>query len=148
MPEQAIFQDVYILASPGALWNALTDPEVTQRYWGDTRIESDWRVGSKILYRRGGAVTDEQTILEIAPPTVLVHTFKPLFGEFAHETPSRVAIRISASGPVCRLELTHDGFPPGSRVLPACRVGWPRILSSLKTLLETGAPLPEPDLGG
>ena len=148
MPEQIIALDLHILASPDALWNALTNPEITQRYWGGTRIESDWKVGAKILYRRGGVVMDEHTILEIEPTRVLIHTFEPLFGEFASEAPSRVQMRLSASGPVCRLELTHDGFPPGSKVFPACREGWPRVLSSLKTLLETGEPLPDPDLGG
>ncbi len=57
--------------------------------------------------------------------------------------PSQVCIRLVAAGEVVRLTLEHDGFPPNSKVYLACGEGWPIILSGLKTLLETGAPLPD-----
>lgn len=143
MDDQVIALTLYIRADPAALWQALTDPDVTQRYWGHTRIESDWKPGSKIVYRREGTVTDEHTLLEVVPQRRLVHTFRPTFGEYAEEPPSRVQMELQPGGEVTRLTLVHDGFAPDSKVFPACSVGWPMILSSLKTLLETGEPLPE-----
>ncbi len=148
MDDQVIACTLYIRADAAAVWNALTDPDVTEAYWGDTRIESDWQPGSKILYWRGGEVTDEHTILEAVPGRRLVHTFRPLAGELKDEAPSRVRIELEDGGAVTRLTLRHDGFAPGSRVRSACAAGWPLILSSLKTLLETGSPLPEFAPGG
>jgi uncharacterized protein YndB with AHSA1/START domain len=141
--EQRIAPIVYIKASLEQVWDALTNPEVTQKYWGNTRIESGWEPGSKIFYRRNGEVVDEHTILEIDRPFKLVHTFQPLFGEFADEKPSRVSIDLQAGGQVVRMALVHEGFQANSKVYSACSEAWPMILSGLKTLLETGLPLPE-----
>lgn len=143
MPSAIITYDLYIRASAEAIWDALTNPDLTQRYWAETRIESDWKVGSTILYVRRGEITDAQEILEIDPPRLLRHTFKPLFGEFRDEAASLVRLEILPGGEVSHLRLRHDQFPPESRVFPACSVGWPRILSSLKSLLETGKALPD-----
>jgi uncharacterized protein YndB with AHSA1/START domain len=140
--DQRIVHVCYIAATPAAVWDALTNPDVTQRYWYGTRIESDWKVGSKILYVVDGKVTDEHTVLAIDVPRRLVHTFHPVFGEFETERPSRVTLTIEQSGAVVRLTLAHDDFPPDSAVFVACSKGWPMILNNLKTLLETGAPLP------
>ncbi|MBA2961899.1 MULTISPECIES: SRPBCC family protein [Ramlibacter] len=144
MDDQVIAITLYIRATAAEVWRALTDPDVTQSYWGRTRIESDWTTGSTIRYRRDGDVVDEHVVLEVDPPRRLVHTFHPLFGEFGDEPPSRVQIDLEQAGEVTRLALRHDGFPPASKVFTACSGGWPLILSSLKTLLETGSPLPEP----
>ena len=141
--EQAIEQTVFIAATQEQAWDALTRPELTERYWSGTRIESDWSVGGAIRYVNGGEVTDEHMVLEIEPPRRLVQTFRPLFGEFRHERPSHVELTLRSGGAVVRLGVRHDGFAPGSKVFEACREGWPSILSSLKSLLETGRPLPE-----
>jgi hypothetical protein len=95
-----------------------------------------------VLYRREGKVMDEHELLTCEPPLRFSHTFHPLFGEFANESPSRVSVEIAAGGPVVRLTMTHDQFPEGSAVYRACSGAWPILLSSLKTLLETGNPLP------
>lgn len=142
MHEQRIFEVTYIRTSMPALWDALTNPDVTQRYWFDTRIESDWKVGSKVQYLRNGELTDEHVILAIEKLRSLSHTFHPLFGEFRSESPSRVTFTMEESGAVVRLTVVHDNFPPESKVFRACSDGWPMILSNLKTLLETGTPLP------
>lgn len=142
MNTQRIVHISYIKTSRPALWQALTDPDLTERYWGRTRLESDWKVGAKLFYRRAGEVTDEHVILAIEPPRLLTHSFHPVFGEFKDEPPSRVTFLLDQSGEVVRLTVVHDEFPPHSKVYPACREGWPMILSSLKTLLETGVPLP------
>lgn len=142
MSEARIFEVIYIKTSLNALWNALTNPDITQQYWFDTRIESDWKVGSKVLYVRQGETTDEHIVLSVDEHRSLCHTFKPLFGEFKAEPPSRVSFSMEENGGVVRLTVVHNAFPPGSEVFRACSDGWPMILSNLKTLLETGASLP------
>ncbi len=82
MNAQRIFEVIYIRTSINALWDALTNPDVTQRYWFDTRIESDWKIGSRVRYLRHGELTDEHVILAIEKPRSISHTFQPLFGEF------------------------------------------------------------------
>jgi hypothetical protein len=63
----------------------------------------------------------------------------------AAERPSTVTFDIEPAGELVRLAVTHDGFDPGSAVLESISGGWPIVISSLKTLLETGEPLPEPE---
>lgn len=121
---------------PAAVWKALTDPDMTQQYWGGMRIESDWKVGSTVLYRVDGKVTDQNTALVVEPPHKLSYTFHPVFGEYAKEPASRVTFTIVQTGDVVTLDTLHDGFPPNSIVFAACSEGWPPILSGLKTLLE------------
>jgi uncharacterized protein YndB with AHSA1/START domain len=142
MSEQRIEQVIYIKAPIERVWDALTNPDVTVKYWGSTRIESDWQPRSTIRYVRDGQVMDEHVILDIQAPTKLVHTFQPLFGEFRHEGPSQVSMTLEQGGEVVRLVLVHDHFAPDSKVYPACSQGWPMILSGLKTLMETGDALP------
>ena len=142
MRDQRIFEVIYIKTTVANLWDALTNPDVTQTYWYGTRIESDWKVGSKVRYLRNGEVTDEHVVVAVDKPRQLRHTFQPTFGEFKNEPPSRVTFGLSQNGEVARLTVIHEGFPPQSKVFRACSEGWPAILSNLKTLLETGAPLP------
>ena len=142
MDEQRIFEVIYIRTSMDALWDALTNPDLTQRYWFDTRIESDWKIGSTVRYLRNGELTDEHIILAIEKPRFLSHTFQPLFGVYKSEPPSRVSFTMDENGGVVRLTVVHDSFPPQSKVFHACSDGWPMILSNLKTVLETGRPLP------
>jgi uncharacterized protein YndB with AHSA1/START domain len=142
MSKPSIVAVNYIASTPDKIWNALTDPNITQRYWGGTRIESDWKVGSKVFYRRDGEVVDEHVLLTCEPPRRFSHTFHPTFGEYRNEPPSKVTFEIVPGGDIARLTMVHDGFQE-SAVYRACSEAWPMILSSLKTLLETGAPLPE-----
>jgi uncharacterized protein YndB with AHSA1/START domain len=132
MKEQKIFEVVYIRTSASAVWDALTNPDVTQRYWFDTRIVSDWKVGSKVQYLRNGELTDEHVVLEVEKPHTLSHTFRPLFGEFQSESPSRVSFTMEESNGVVRLTVRHEGFPPESKVFRACSDGWPMILSTAR----------------
>lgn len=154
----------YIDTTPEQLWKALTDPAFTLRYW-EAALHSDWRVGSPVLWQVGpdGPVEDlGQVVLESDPPRRLAyswHTFQPehaeLFGwsaerlaELQQEPRSKVTFDIEQAGPVVKLTVTHDGFEPGSEMLRAVSGrnpktgGWPELLGSLKTLLETGSPLP------
>jgi uncharacterized protein YndB with AHSA1/START domain len=143
MSNPSIIITTYIASTREKVWNALTDPNITERYWGGTRIESDWKVGSKVIYRRNGEVMDEHDLLTCEPPRQFSHTFHPLFGEFRNELPSKVTFEIAPGGEVTRLTMTHDGFQEGSAVYRACSGAWPMLMSSLKSLLETGKPLPE-----
>jgi uncharacterized protein YndB with AHSA1/START domain len=133
----------------------LTEPEFTERYWG-MHLESDWEVGSVVSFVHDGvAVEDaEQIVLEADRPHRLAytwHTFTPewadswgLSEEFratlASEPRSKVAFAIEAADGLVKLTVVHDGFEPGSTVLESVSGGWPKIISSLKTMLETGSP--------
>ena len=124
----------YIKTTPERLWKGLTEPEFTRRYW-DLSFESDWQVGSAMsLHIDKGGVTiadPAQVVLEADPFRRLSytwHTFTPEWGE--------------ANGDVVKLTVVHDDFDPGSIVLEGVSQGWPRLLSSLKTLLESGDTLP------
>jgi uncharacterized protein YndB with AHSA1/START domain len=137
MISQVIDQEVCISASISTVWDALTNPDVTEKYWGGTRIESEWKKGSTIYYRRDGEIMDEHKLLEIVSHRFIEHTFKPMFGEFKEEPPSLVSIILTEEGPATRIAVLHRNFPPSSKVFTACRGGWPEILKSLKTLLES-----------
>jgi uncharacterized protein YndB with AHSA1/START domain len=134
----------YISTSPEKLWNALTDPKVTAKYWQHENV-SDWHPGSRWEHRR----SDEKRtlvlvgkVLESSPPRRLVLTWAPPADETKEEKHSRVTFEIEPIGDVVRLTVTHDRFEPGSEMLESIRKGWPKVLSSLKSLLEVGRPLP------
>lgn len=157
---------MYVQAAPERVWQGLTDPDMTRRYWrhrtmGGKSFPSDWKEGSRwdLVHGDVGLVVSDpqQVILEADPPHRLSytwHTFTPEWAALAGldegtaaawraEPRSRVAFDIEECDPgVVKLTVTHDGFAPRSRVLPAISEGWPAVLSSLKTLLETGDPLP------
>jgi uncharacterized protein YndB with AHSA1/START domain/DNA-binding transcriptional ArsR family regulator len=152
----------YIKTTPAELWEALTSPEFTLRYWG-AALRSDWQVGSPVLWQSGdGQPQDlDQHVLEADPPRRLAytwHNYQPehaeLFGwdeaSFAQlltEPRSQVSFDIEAQGTMVRLTVTHSGGQPGGEMLRAVAGrnpktgGWPQILANLKTFLETGQPL-------
>jgi uncharacterized protein YndB with AHSA1/START domain len=137
---------VYIGAAPDRVWQALTDGALTRQYWYGRRVESGWKVGSTVTFWYdtvdGDAVSDRGIVLESKPPRHLSYTFHVEFiDELRDEHPSRVTFDLDPIGDETRLTLTHDEFEPKSRVLESCRTGWPAILSSLKSLVETGEPL-------
>ena len=137
MENQVIDEHILIRASVSAVWQALTDPNITEKYWGNTRIESDWQKGSSVLYRREGAITDKHVLQEIVPDRLIEHSFRPVFGEFEREAPSLVTILLTPEGPATRVSVLHRAFPPFSKVYVACSAGWPEVLRSLKAFLET-----------
>ena len=146
----------YIRTTPERLWQALTEPSFTRRWWRTT-FETDWQVGSPMTWDNNGIIiTDpEQVVLEADPPRRLAytwHTFTPelnervqlnddTFTKLASERRSRVAFDIEPVGEMVKLTVVHDDFQPGSTAATMVRNGWPVFLSSLKTLLETGEPL-------
>jgi uncharacterized protein YndB with AHSA1/START domain len=135
----------YIQTTPEQLWQALTDGTFTQRYWFGRRIESDWKVGGRVTLWHEDKVSDSGEVLECDPPRRLSYSFHVEFVEEPRaEPPSRVTFEIEKLGAQVKLTLTHDRFEPGSKVLAGVATGWPVILSSLKSLLETGQPLKMP----
>ena len=134
---QHVFQ-VYVRATPEQVWQAITDPAMTRRYYYGTSVDSDWRPGSSINYDSDGQSTLRGEIVESDPPRRLVHTF-----EFPghDEPPSRATWEITPMGDTCLVRLTHDGFASENETYRSVANGWPLILSGLKTLLETGEEL-------
>jgi uncharacterized protein YndB with AHSA1/START domain/DNA-binding transcriptional ArsR family regulator len=148
----------YIKTTPEQLWQALTEPAFTSRYWGAT-LTSDWKVGSPVVWEYGGVrIADpEQVVLESDPYRRLAYTWQTITPQFAEvvgfsdeylakvaaEPRSKVSFEIEAIGGGVKLTVLHDGFSEKSAVLESVSGGWPMILASLKTLLETGEPLSE-----
>ena len=139
----------YILATPERVWEGLTDPQFTKEYWGGLRIDSDWQPGSTVSHlREDGGPALQGEVLAAEPGRLLSYTFHLLISEkHRQDSPSRVTFEIEPMGPVVKLTVTHDRFEPGSATYETTRYGWPAILSSLKSLLETGRPLPFTGLG-
>lgn len=132
----------YIKASPEQVWEALTDADVTARYWGH-RNESDWQPGSTWEHLRtdGSGVSDiTGTVLESVRPERLVITF-PGSAE-QREKPSEVTFTIEPHEDIVRLTVRHDGLPTRSDY-DAISGGWPAVIANLKSLLETGEVLPQ-----
>ena len=132
----------YIRTTPEKLWAALTQPEFTRQYWFGVTMESDWKAGSqwKMMYADGG-VTDAGEIIEADAPRRLVikwrNEWKP---EFKAEGYSRCTMELEATGEVVRLTVIHEMEKANSLLIDqGVSDGWPKILSNLKSLLETGA---------
>jgi uncharacterized protein YndB with AHSA1/START domain len=135
----------YIAASPEKIWSALLDAKMTAQYWQHENV-SDWKPGSKWEHR---AFDDQRTlrlvgkVVESRPPNRLVITWADPADEKREERHSRVTFEIEPQGAVTRLTVTHDRFEPGSEMFRSISIGWPKVLSSLKSLLETGKALPK-----
>jgi uncharacterized protein YndB with AHSA1/START domain len=135
----------YIKTTPEKLWEALTSSAFSKRYWFDTELQSDWKVGSSIALVMGGKTTDVGEILEADRPRRLSYTFRHVLDdELAKEPASKVVFTLEPHGQVVKLTLTHEGFALGSKLLDGISKGWPAILSNLKSLLESGDALAIP----
>jgi uncharacterized protein YndB with AHSA1/START domain/DNA-binding transcriptional ArsR family regulator len=133
----------YIRASAEQVWQALTDPDITARYWRHANV-SDWQPGSTWEHRRGdaaGQVEKVGRVIEAEPPTRLVFTFAEL-GDEPPGGPSVVTYLLEPHQDIVRLTVTH-GSLPDQRLLDGISYGWPAVLANLKSLLETGEVLPQ-----
>jgi uncharacterized protein YndB with AHSA1/START domain/DNA-binding transcriptional ArsR family regulator len=135
--------EIFIRATPEQVWQAITDPALTERYYYGTRVESDWQPGSPYVYRgQDGSDQLVGEILEIDPPRRLVTTFKAVWDEDVRaDAASRLTWEIERFGPSTRLRMIHDELVPGSATAESVGGGWSVVLSGLKTVLETGEPL-------
>lgn len=136
----------YIRTTPEKLWDALTKPEFTKQYWFGAILESQWKPGSswKMVFE-DGRVTDSGEILEAEKPKRIVikwrHEVRP---ELKEEGWSRCEMMLEPVNDSVKLTILHTIDRTDSKLIEAVSGGWPQILSSLKSLLETGSALPRP----
>jgi uncharacterized protein YndB with AHSA1/START domain len=131
----------YIATTPETLWKALLDGEFTRQYWGHENV-SDWQPGSEWEHRRTDAtraVVVLGEILAASAPHHLIITWADPADKAKKSRHSRVTFQIETVGEMVRLTVTHEDLDPD--MLRKISLGWPRVLSSLKSLLETGRPL-------
>jgi uncharacterized protein YndB with AHSA1/START domain/DNA-binding transcriptional ArsR family regulator len=132
----------YIQATPEAVWHALTDADVTAAYWGHANV-SDWRPGSPWEHRRtdGSGVADVAgTVVESEPPHRLVTTWADPEGDGGAF--STVTFSIERHADIVRLTVIHEGLADEAE-REAAAAGWAAVLANLKSMLETGSPLPQ-----
>ncbi|HZU39944.1 MAG TPA: metalloregulator ArsR/SmtB family transcription factor [Solirubrobacteraceae bacterium] len=148
----------YIHTTPERLWQALTEPAFTERYW-EIAFESDWSEGSRMRWHTRGLTIDdaEQVVLESEPYRRLSYTWHTFTVEWADslnltvdarerlaaEPRSKVTFEIEPLGEQVKLTVTHDDLEPGGLTGSMISQGWPRVIANLKTLLETGETLPD-----
>jgi uncharacterized protein YndB with AHSA1/START domain len=135
----------YIRTTPEKLWQALTDPEFTRRYWVESWQECAWKPGAswKLRVADGSAALGE--VLEIDPPRRLVLAWRAgeLYPEAQPEGDTRFTFEIEQQMESIKLTVVHEIDKSDSIQIRLVTDGWPLILSSLKSLLETGEPLQE-----
>jgi uncharacterized protein YndB with AHSA1/START domain len=132
----------YIETTPEKLWHALTDGDFTERYWFAHRVASDWSVGSNYQFMLDGEKRLEGKVLISDPPRKLAYTWNGCSEELRRERTSRVTFELEPRGKVVKLTLTHDNLDEAGVTHRGIAEGWPMVLANLKSLLETGRPLP------
>jgi uncharacterized protein YndB with AHSA1/START domain len=130
----------YIRSTPQKVFDAITQTEIARRYWGHENV-SDWQPGSDWRHVRAN---DQRTVelvgkvVEVSPPTRLVITWANASQAGEPSAYSRVSFDIVPYEAMVRLTVTHDELEAGSGMAKGIQQGWPVVLSSLKSLLETG----------
>nr|WP_294501359.1 SRPBCC family protein [uncultured Rhodopila sp.] len=136
----------FIRTTPEDLWAALTNPDMMKQYWFGMHQETDWRAGSPWrLVFPDGRIADAGQVVEADRPKRIVlkwrNEFRP---ELNAEGFAYCTMEIEAAGAAVKLTITHAIDRPGSKLIEAVSGGWPRIISNLKSLLETGEVLLKP----
>jgi uncharacterized protein YndB with AHSA1/START domain len=130
----------YIRSTPERVFEAITRPEVARRYWGHENV-SDWQPGSRWEHVRAN---EERTVnvvgkvVEVTPPKRLVITWASPSRADDPEAYSRVTFDVEPYDDMVRLTVSHDELEAGSGMAKGVTQGWPIVLASLKSLLETG----------
>lgn len=133
----------FIAAPPEKVFEAITNPEIARRYWAHENV-SDWKPGSKWEHVRANAdrtVELAGKVIEYQPPSRLVISWANASELADPAKHSRVTFDIVPYEGMVKLTVTHDDLEVGSRMVTGITRGWPIVLSSLKSLLETGEPL-------
>ena len=131
----------YIVSTPQRVFEAITRPDIARRYWGHENV-SDWKPGSQWEHIRAN---DERTVelvgkvIEVSPPTRLVITWANASQAADPASHSRVTFEIEEYENMVRLTVRHDELEAGSGMAKGISQGWPMVLSSLKSFLETGS---------
>ncbi len=140
-PNSGFVYVTFIRTTPEKLWAALTTPEFMKDYWFGTIIESDWKAGSawRMVYP-DGRVTDAGEILESVPGKLIVMKWRNEWRpELRAEGYSQCRIELEPAGAAVKLTISHTIERSESKLIEAVSGGWPKILSNLKSLLETGS---------
>ena len=140
----------YIATTPEKLWEALTNGEITPQYFLGRRIELEQKVGGAFrFWQKDGTLDVEGQVVECKVGSKLVVTWRVMWMEEYKKLPEAlVTYQLDDLGAVMRLKITEAySWDIGKKMLEGGRRGWPVILSGLKTLLETGKPLPKFKLG-
>ena len=130
----------YIRSTPEKVFEAITKPEIARRYWGHVNV-SDWRPGSTWQHVRANEERTVQLVgkvVEVSPPTRLVITWANPAQADDPDSTSRVTFDVAPYDEMVRLTVIHDELEVGSAMAKGIQQGWPIVLSSLKSLLETG----------
>jgi uncharacterized protein YndB with AHSA1/START domain len=136
---------IYIASTPEKVFKALTDEKMSEQYWVGNRVVSDWKIGAPFalkLKHEANDVTGE--VLEFDPPRRLAYSFRAAPAGMEAEPPSRVTFELEPQKDQVKLTVVHDKFELGSKALESVSRGWPLVLSSLKSYLETGKVLYAP----
>ena len=145
MPEVRFVHVTYIRTTPEKLWNALLKPEFTQQYWFAAWHESNWSPGADWkLCIPDGRVGHQGKVLEIEPLRKLVLSWRgEIKPDWQAEDYSRVTFELEPMGESVKLTVIHETDAPESPLIDTLSHGWPHLLASLKSLLETGESLVE-----
>jgi uncharacterized protein YndB with AHSA1/START domain len=138
--ESSFVYATYIRTTPERLWSALTDAEQMKEYWFGIHLKTDWKAGAEwqMLFP-DGRVADTGEILELDQPRRIVlkwrNEFRP---ELKAEGFALCTMELEAVGAAVKLTITHTIERADSKFIQAVSVGWPKVLSNLKSMLETG----------
>ncbi|MBX6312303.1 MAG: SRPBCC family protein [Isosphaeraceae bacterium] len=143
MTESRFVYVTYIRTTPEKLWQALTDPEFTRRYWFESQHETEWQPGASWrLTVPGGYAVGSGEVVEVEPPQRLVLLWRADFDpKLQAEGHSRVTFELEPQGESVKLTVVHEIDRPDSKLVQTFSGGWPLLMASLKSLLETGEPL-------
>jgi uncharacterized protein YndB with AHSA1/START domain len=128
----------YIETTAEKLWQALTDGDFTERYWFGHRVTSDWKPGSSYRFASRGTPSVEGKVLVSEPHRQLSYSWDSCSPADQRERTSRVTFDLEPRGKIVKLTVTHDELDERGVTLRDISGGWPMVLASLKSLLETG----------
>jgi uncharacterized protein YndB with AHSA1/START domain len=137
--------EIYIAAPTNKVWNGLVDGDLTKQYVYGTRFEGKLKKGEAYAFVGDGDFkVVEGQILDVDPEKRLAITWSAHWDEsVANDRPSRVTYELFAtSAKTTKLRIVHDDFDAETATFKGSVEGWPLMLSSLKTLLESGKPMP------
>ncbi|MGW7367636.1 SRPBCC domain-containing protein [Streptomyces sp. NPDC054841] len=137
--------DLYVRATPQEVWAALTDPAMVPRWRFGMTFETDWQAGSPLTTRSPDGQGSVQQAVHAQHLVYDWHqTDQP---DLNGGRPSVVSYELDPMGEVTHLNVVHGGLDPEGEFLKIVKPGWPMLLSSLKSLIETGEPLNFPVQG-
>lgn len=137
---------IVINATPERVWQAITTPEFTARYYYDCTLKTDLAVGAPFVYHKpNGAPIVEGEVLLSDPPNRLVHTYHSRFPTMKNDAPTKVTWELAAMpGGVTKVTVVHADFEGETATYQGLQSGgWAWILSNMKTVLETGESMPQ-----